>query len=226
MNRRRFLQKSLILPGLGLSGLWAPGKLLAENTARASLSLSVVSDHPQEAIAMIQALLGRSHNTQRNIQYTEYILSGRHMADIVYTQSGQLIDFYKQKDPFSVDLQRISKHLDLPHSCENPVLSHFSIGSGLQKPAGFRVFKDNTLIMEKTFNDKTESIVLDGAKGRIVLESGADHSVCFTEAACNHKTCISMGKIKQAGQNLVCVPNQITVSIAGRPVSGVDSITF
>jgi hypothetical protein len=228
MNRRSFLQKSLIIPGLGAGVLLggAPRRLFAGTSATAPFSLSIVSDKPQQAITMIQEWLSRNYPGQKNINYSEYILNGSHVADIVFTRSGRLVDFYRTDTPESATLRRVAKQLGLPHSCDNPVLSHFSIEEGLQQPKGFRVFKDNTLIMEKTFPQKTETFVLDGVKGRMVIEAAADRSLRFVEASCTHKTCMSMGHISQAGQNLVCVPNQITVAIAGRPVSGVDSITF
>jgi hypothetical protein len=59
-----------------------------------------------------------------------------------------------------------------------------------------------------------------------VLELAKDHSVRFAEAACAHKTCMNMGRVSQAGQNLVCIPNRIAVTITGTSISGVDSITY
>lgn len=148
------------------------------------------------------------------------------MADIVYTQSGQLIDFYKKDNPLSVQLRKIAKDLDMPRTCTDPVLSHFSVGQGVQIPKNFRIFKDNALILEQTFPEKPQTIAIDGAIGKLVLEASADRSLRFVKTSCRHKTCMTMGKINQAGQNLVCVPNQITVAIAGQSVSAVDSITF
>ena len=229
MNRRTFLQKSsLIIPGLGAGALWAglPGKLMAEEAKQASFSLSVVTDQPDKAIVMIQHLLSRIHQGQKNINYSEYVLHGTHVADIVYTQAGQLVDFYRKAGPVNAALRGIANELNLPKSCDNPVLCHFSISDGISKPKGFRIFRDNALIMEKAFPGKTETIIVDGIKGRLVLEAAADHTVSFVETSCTHKTCMSMGKISQPGQNLVCVPNGISVAIAGQRVSGVDSITF
>jgi len=228
MNRRSFLQKSsLILPGLGVSTLLGiPGKLRAAQVNQESFSLSVVTDQPDKAISMIQVLLNRKYPGYKNINYSEYVLHGTHVADIVYIQDGQLIDFYRNNSPVNSVLGSIASDLSLPRSCENPVLCHFSISDGMQKPRGFRVFKDDALILEKAFPGKTETIILDGKKGRLVLEAAADHSVSFVETSCTHKTCMTMGKISQPGQNLVCVPNGISVTIAGQPVSGVDSITF
>ena len=228
MNRRSFLQKTLIIPGLGAGALWAgmPGKLFAGMATPSFFSISVLSDKPGQAIPMIQDLFNRTPDFPKNMHYTEYIMAGSHMADIVYTQSGRLIDFYALDNPFSSRLRKIAKDLNLPRVCKDPVLCHFSLDQGIQSPKSYRVFKDNTLILEKAFTEKQHTVELDGAIGSLVLEASADHSLRFVKTSCRHKTCMTMGKINQAGQNLICVPNRITVAIAGQPVSAVDSITF
>ena len=217
-----------MIPGLGAGALLAasPGRLFAEQAGRGSFSLSVVTDQPDKAISLVQKFLKGMLKAQGNINYSEYILHGSHIADIVYTQSGQLVDFYRNKGSVNDALRSMADNLDLPRACSNPVLCHFSINKGMQKPKGFRVFKDNVLILEKTFPEKSETFVLNGVQGRFALEAAEDHSVRFVEASCRHKTCMSMGSISQAGQNLVCVPNRITVSISGTNLSNVDSITF
>ena len=88
------------------------------------------------------------------------------------------------------------------------------------------VFKDNQMIIEKSFPNRTETIQLDAPKGKVVLELTKDHSVRFAEASCTHKTCMTMGPISQAGQNLVCIPNRVAVTITGTNLTGVDSVTF
>jgi hypothetical protein len=229
MDRRTFLQRSsLILPGLSAAGLLgtAPSKLIAANALPASISLAVVTDQPDKTLALVQELLKQVELPEKNIRYTEYVLSGNHVADIAYTRSGRLIDFRKDNQPLSAQLRTIAARLDLPHHCENPLLTHFSINEGLQQPSGIRIFKDNQLIIEKSFPVKTETIDLDGTKGRVVLELGKDRSIRFVETSCAHKTCMSMGPINQAGQNLVCIPNRIAVTINGTNISAVDSITF
>ena len=229
MNRRTFLQRSsFIIPGLSVAGMLGttPRKLFATNTFPESLSLSVVTDRPEKALALIQELLDQVKLPNKNIRYTEYVLHGNHMGDIAYTRSGQLIDFRKDNKPVCAELRRIAARLDLPRSCENPLLANFSCDEGVQKPAGIRVFKDNELIIEKSFPAQPETIHFDGVHGKVVLEVGKDNSVRFAETSCTHKTCMTMGPISQAGQNLVCIPNQIIATIAGTNMSGVDSITF
>ena len=229
MKRRTFLQRStLIIPGLSAAGLLGidPQKLVAGVQPPDSFSLSVVTDRPEKAVALVQELLDKMNMKDKNIRYSEYILHGDHVADIAYTRAGRLIDFHKAEDSLSAGLRTIAARLDLPRSCENPLLSHFSCDEGVQKPAGIRIFKDEQLILEKTFPVYTEAIHLEGVHGKVVLEMTKDHAVRFAETSCKHKTCMNMGAISQAGQNLVCIPNRISVSVMGTSISAVDSVTF
>ena len=229
MDRRTFLQRSsLILPGLSLAGMLGttPRKLSASETIPMSFSLSVVTDRPEQALVLIQDLLNEVKLADKTIRYTEYVLHGTHVADIAYTRSGQLVDYRKDNSTVSAELRAIAARLDLPRTCEKPLLVHFSWDEGLQKPSGIRVFKENELIIEKSFPTYYEAIHLEGTNGKVVLELGKDHSVRFAETSCAHKTCMTMGAISQAGQNLVCIPNQIAVTIAGTNISAVDSMTF
>jgi len=229
MKRRTFLQRStLFVPALSAAGLLgtAPQKLFAGVKFPESFSLSVVTGQPEKAIALVQELLDKMNIKGKNIRYNEYVLHGNHVEDIAYTRAGRLIDFRKAQDSLSDGLRTIAARLDLPRACENPLLSHFSCDEGVQKPAGIRIFKDDQLILEKTFPVYTEAIHLEGAHGKVVLEMTKDHAVKFAETSCKHKTCMNMGAISQAGQNLVCIPNRISVTVMGTNISAVDSITF
>lgn len=226
MDRRTFFQHSTsFIYGLTASGLiGTSGKLFAESSSQ-SFTLSVVTDHPDKALLQLQTLLNRSKLTNKHIHYTEYILHGNHISDIAYTRAGRLINFRKENQPLCAELRAIASRLELPRSCENPVLAHFSCDQGIRKPSGIRVFKNNEVIIEKPFPAHSESIDINGEKGRVVLELSQDHTLRFTETSCKHKTCMNMGPISQAGQNLVCIPNGISVTITGTDISGVDSIT-
>ena len=229
MNRRLFLQKStFFIPGLTVAGILGanPRKLLADSASPNSFSLSVVTDQSDKALVMLQDLLGKMKLRGKNIRYTEYILHGTHVADIAYTKTGKLIDYRCTDGQMSEGLRKIASELGLPRDCTNPVLAHFSCEEGMQKPTGIRVFKGDELVLEKPFPTDGEILELDGLKGKMSVEVTKDRSVRFVEASCHHKTCMKMGPISQAGQNLVCIPNQITVAIAGKDISGVDSISF
>ena len=227
MDRRTFFKNSsLFISGLSASGMiGSTGKLFAENSSQ-SFTLSVITDHPDKAISYLQALLNQSKFSNKHIHYTEYVLHGNHISDIAYSRSGRLVDYRKESQVFCSELRHIASELELPRSCENPVLVQFSCDEGIKKPSGIRVFKNNEVIIEKPFPANSESIDINGEKGRVVLELSQDHTLRFAETSCKHKTCMNMGPINQAGQNLVCIPNRIAVTITGTDISGVDSITF
>ena len=174
----------------------------------------------------MQELFNQVKLQSKNIRYTDYQLQGKHIADIAFTRSGQLIDFRKKDGRLATKLRKIADQLDFPRVCYDPLLIHFLCEQGIQKPTGIQIYNSNKLILEKTFPTKTEIIHLEGLKGNVVLELAKDHSVRFVESSCKHKTCMTMGTINKAGQNLVCIPNQIAVTINGTNTSGADSITF
>jgi len=229
MDRRSFIRQSaLIFPGLTATGVLGTTtrKLFAENSAAQPFSLSVVTDRPQRVLPFIQRLLEHVDLPEKNIRYTEYSLHGNHISDIVYARSGMLIDYHSGYDAVSAGIYEIAKRMDMPYACEAPLLAHFSCEEGIQKPAGIRIFRDNQLIVEKTFPDRSETIRIEGPQGPAVLKLGQSHTLRFLESPCRHKTCISSGSISQAGQSLVCIPNRITAVITGTDISGVDSRTY
>ncbi len=73
-------------------------------------------------------------------------------------------------------------------------------------------------------NDK-ELYRIEGLKGHVDIRI-KNKSASIISATCKHKTCMNMEAISRPGENLVCIPNQINISIAGKSLLGVDSITF
>jgi hypothetical protein len=229
MDRRSFIkQSSFIIPGLTAAAVFGTTtrKLFAENTGASPFSLSVVTDRPQEILPLIQRLLEHSDLPETNIRYTEYILHGNHISDIVYARSGVLMDYRSGDEPLAAGLREIAKLLDMPYACKEPLLAHFSCAEGIRKPAGIRIFRDNQLVVEKSFSDRSETIRIEGPQGPAVLELSQNHTLRFLESPCRHKTCMSSGSISQAGQNLVCIPNRISAVVTGTDISGVDSRTY
>lgn len=65
--------------------------------------------------------------------------------------------------------------------------------------------------------DTNTSVQLDGGTVRIM-----NGEVWMTDAECRDKICENFGRISNAGESIVCVPNQIVIRIKGE--SGVDGI--
>ena len=51
-----------------------------------------------------------------------------------------------------------------------------------------------------------------------------DQAVWVSESSCKDKLEISAGKIQKQGQSLICLPNRLVISIAGR--EDVDSVSY
>lgn len=68
--------------------------------------------------------------------------------------------------------------------------------------------------------DQTLTVGKDGKFNVIVVESGA---VYIKEASCPDHLCIDQGAKKYEGETIVCLPNKITVTIAGGKLPDIDA---
>ena len=62
---------------------------------------------------------------------------------------------------------------------------------------------------------------LNGGTNVLVIRDGA---AWMEEADCPDKICISQGKIRRAGQAIICLPNRVTVTVEGGSEPGVDIV--
>ena len=53
---------------------------------------------------------------------------------------------------------------------------------------------------------------LNGGTNLLVIEKGTAY---MKEASCPDATCVRTGKIRYAGQRIVCLPNNVTVKVVG-----------
>ncbi len=63
---------------------------------------------------------------------------------------------------------------------------------------------------------------LNGGTNILVIENGEAY---LSYADCPDHTCVRTGRIKYAGQSIVCLPNELTVSVRGNSDGGVDLIS-
>ena len=71
---------------------------------------------------------------------------------------------------------------------------------------------------------ETQVLSLRGAIGQTTIR--IDHgAVQVTHSDCPEKICVRTGKIRQAGEMIVCVPNKIVIRINGRHNQTFDVIT-
>ena len=147
------------------------------------------------------------------------------MGDIDYTKAQKLIDYHKGVDEFSLLLDESARSLSLPKILDDPVLLRFSSQQNLGEPGGVNIFRGDALINHLSLDNNNENYRIERLKGHVDIRI-KNKSVKIISATCKHKTCMNMEAISRPGENLVCIPNQINITIAGKSSLGVDSITF
>lgn len=228
MKRRDFIKySSLILPATAAMGMIGPftKKVFAAEKNSSSFSLSVITDQPSRTIHSIEQAIKNSEYGKSSLQFSEYLLSGRHIGDIAYIKSQTLVDYRKGTDDFSLLLGESANSLSLPKVLDNPVMVRFSSEQSFQEPGSINIFRGDTLINQLSLDEDKELYRIEGLKGHVDIRI-KNKSASIISATCKHKTCMNMEAISKPGENLVCIPNQISVSIAGKNSWGVDSITF
>lgn len=72
---------------------------------------------------------------------------------------------------------------------------------------------------------RPQQLQIQGAQGpsTLVVRDGA---IAFTDSPCQRKLCIRSGAHRHAGATTACVPNRVSVSIAGRRVDGFDALHY
>jgi hypothetical protein len=85
------------------------------------------------------------------------------------------------------------------------------------------IYKNNKILSTYTLNQKITKIV-NGAIGetKIIIDHG---KVRFSSAPCAKKYCIHQGWINKANQIIICIPNEISISILGGK-KNYDSINY
>jgi len=228
MKRREFLKySSLILPATAAIGIINPftKKVFAATKKVEPFSLSVITNQPSRTIYLIEQAIKNSEFGKGNLQFSEYSLRGRHVGDIAYVKSQNLIDYHKKDDEFSASLCESANSLSLPKVFDDPVLLKFSSPQNLREARSVHIFRGETLVDNLSLNEDKELHGIEGLKGHVDIQI-KNKVVRITSATCKHKTCMNMEPISRPGENLICIPNQINITIAGRSLLGIDSITF
>ena len=71
---------------------------------------------------------------------------------------------------------------------------------------------------------ESATVTIENGEGGInilIIEDGA----CYvTEANCSEKICIAHGKIRYAGECIVCLPNKVVIEIVNGEESNIDAV--
>jgi len=219
MNRRDFIKQStLFASGLILSP-FIPVSAQARTT---DFSLTLIVPQPDIAVNRIQSALRGSALASGTISYSEVPLSGYHLADLVLIRNQRLINFKQQTDDLSCRLAEIYREFARDQVIENPILIRLVSGAFTTTPQHVYIYRGNEQLVRHPLHQDTE-MELEGLKGNVVVHI-QNGKVRIVAAECRHQTCQKMGAIHQAGQHLVCIPNQIQVSLDGISPYGVDSV--
>ena len=91
-----------------------------------------------------------------------------------------------------------------------------------------RVTVDGETVAEYTLADYTEAVrvAVDGVSWPLVLELSPD-GVRVAESDCPGGDCLRTGAIHRAGEQIICLPNKLIVSLEGAsnaPTSDIDAV--
>lgn len=228
MKRREFLKySSLALPATAALGIINPfsNKVFAATKRVVPFSLSIITNQPSRTIHLIEQAINNSEFGKSSLQFSEYSLKGRHIGDIAYVKSQTLVDYHKKADEFSAALCESANSLSLPKVFDNPVLLRFSSEQNRREAGSVHIFRGETLVHNLSLDDDKELHRIEGLKGYVDIQI-KNKAVRITSASCKHKTCMNMEPISRPGENLICIPNQVNITIAGKSLLGIDSITF
>ena len=83
---------------------------------------------------------------------------------------------------------------------------------------GNRPAQKFSLKMDKRIN-------VEGEKGNVVIEV-KEGRVRVVESSCFQKICVNTGWINKPGQNIICLPNKVLVTIEGKESPEVDAVSY
>ena len=221
MHRRDFLTKSALAVGGAFAGVQTlMGRV---DAALPGFSLDLVTADPERAIDAAQSLIKGAGLGNDAVRFEEHQLVGTHTGDMAFGRGSKLIDFRRSGSAVASRLTRVARQLGLPRRMDDPVLLQFSTRSGRSAATELHVYSGDVLIQRKSLHHNHTAERIENTHGYVDLAI-ADGSARITAASCKHKTCMKMGAIGRGGQNLVCIPNQIRIAVAGRGPSIVDGI--
>ncbi|MFQ5651152.1 MAG: NusG domain II-containing protein [bacterium] len=223
MDRRDFLRKcAAVASGVALSKV-APPMLFAEDIWQ--FSLHVMTDAPDQAIPHMEALIKHLDLSHKRLRFQEFALSGRHVGDVVLVMNNRLINYKTAPSRFTESVLQVSQSLGLPRRFDNPCVLKLST-EGEKSPARtLAVFRNNSLVTRFDLAENIQEQRIDGARGSVLL-SIKNGSAQLDGASCKHKTCVKMGGIHKAGQQIICIPNQVRITVTGQPAHGLDTLAF
>lgn len=145
--------------------------------------------------------------------FSQSVLIGQYKADIACVLDNKLLNFYQSDMSLADDLRKVVKKLRFPRNIENPILLSFRSATYYPKSKYANVFVNNELKKKINLNENISSERVKTNKGELYLrvENGKAKAV---ESSCKYKTCVKQGEIEHCGDNIICIPNGVRISIS------------
>lgn len=227
MDRRNFLKLAVSgTAAAALKGsLLQPRGLRAATAKAENFSVSMITDRPDVAIAKLETLFQLVASNGGPLTFEEFMLPGVQNGDIALVRNNALINFRQSSERFSQQLSQIARELELPREIKNPMLLKFSTPNPSPKASAINVYHRQTLVKQFAIHDQVEGEKIAGSQGGLHLTLNHGHAY-VAAASCKHKTCMRLGSIYRPGQNLVCIPNELRIAVAGTDQLGIDGVAF
>lgn len=83
---------------------------------------------------------------------------------------------------------------------------------------------DGTPVQSINLNEIKQAYTLDLGNGMIISAEKNGISVIFSD--CYGKNCISCGRLSEAGDTAVCIPNKTVIRLTGEKKNAPDAVTY
>mgnify|MGYP002801110580 CR=1 FL=1 len=89
-----------------------------------------------------------------------------------------------------------------------------------------RVVLDGETIAQYNLTTLTEPITLevDAASYPLTIQAEPGR-ICILESSCPGQDCVHTGWASRAGQQIICLPNRLVISLEGGTSEGIDAVT-
>ena len=210
MKRRNFLKLSGLVVASGamtsFKSVNAFSKVLKNSTDNFSLE-AVVKDS-DSALKLLEEFAKSGKLYDGLIKYSEYPITGEAIGDLIYVKENKLVDYTKSFDDTSTALREIRSKLGLPAKLYNPVKIRLYRNDGGAAKKLYVVQRGNIIDSISPSVNLTTSYY--GKNGKFILKVN-DGVTSVTETECRHQICKKMKSIKNAGDYITCIPNELHV---------------
>lgn len=103
--------------------------------------------------------------------------------------------------------------------------------AGVSIPIMKNIYSSKSEYVKISYNDKEIRMSLN-EDSSFTIEFGEkiniieikNKQVCIREASCPDKLCVKQGYISHNGESIICLPNEVIVTIEGTEKAGIDAI--